>query len=79
MKKHFIHGFVNATVGAGLDDGQVAELWKTAMSTPEGVDMFKQLPDSSEAGSEDISPEEVELLQQVLHQIDPTETAVGTV
>ncbi len=44
MKTAFIEGFVKAAVEQGLSDNTIARIFKRAMASPMGAQLFNQLP-----------------------------------
>lgn len=65
MKEYFTQGFVKAASDAGLSDIQTETLWKVAIGTVEGEELFRSLPEA-ESQTPELTLEDVELLSALV-------------
>ena len=70
MKEAFIAGFVKAAVDLGYDDDTIARVFKRAMASPMGAQLFNQLPQLPPQG---VQPQ---MMQQPIQPHDPQQLAM---
>jgi hypothetical protein len=78
MKADFIAGFVKAAVDHGLNDDTIVRIFKRAMASPMGAQMFNQLPQQPPQGQAatpgplaGIHPQQLMMIKQMIEARNP--------
>lgn len=75
MKADFIAGFVKAAVDFGLKDETIVRIFKRAMASPMGAQMFNQLPQQPPQGQHGplhgVPPQQLMMIKQMIEAHNP--------